>query len=124
MTLIRTPEDFSYAAAVHAARERNGEDGNPDDKAVTSTKGQIFDGDIARNGAFSCGIEQRGTDVEATGIGSYSGLFGGDRASAVAGMVTLDGNFIEDVENEFEYGIFVLDRCQRGTPACEVVTNP
>lgn len=84
----------------------------------------LIEGEIMANGAFGGSIEQRNDAGAPTGVGSYSGLFGGDRASAVAGMVTLDGDFIEDVENEFEYGIFVLDRCETGTPACEVVTNP
>ena len=44
-------------------------------------------------------------------IGDYGGTFGGLGASGVAGGIHLDTDFIEGVENEQEYGIFVLTQC-------------
>lgn len=45
------------------------------------------------------------------GIGSYGGTFGGTEASGVAGVIALDGDFIPDIDNEHEFGVFVLTQC-------------
>jgi hypothetical protein len=79
--------------------------------------------DLNATGGFSGSVEQRNADTGTTsGIGSYAGTLGGQQAAAIAGMIAID-NFLDDVENEFEYGIFVLDRCQPSV-SCLVVTNP
>lgn len=51
------------------------------------------------------------------GIGSYGGAFGGDEAAAVAGGVHLDGDWLPDVDNEEEFGVFVLVQCGRSGDA-------
>ncbi|MBR2656490.1 MAG: hypothetical protein IKD58_08395 [Loktanella sp.] len=81
---------------------------------------------IATDGRFNGTVEQRNAGGNTSGVGSYSGTLGGQQANAIAGMIRLDGNFIDvpGINNEFEYGIFVLDKCQAGTPACLEVTNP
>lgn len=45
--------------------------------------------------------------------GSYGGIFGGDDAATVAGGIYVEDH-ITSVQNEVEYGIFVLPKC--GTP--------
>lgn len=77
--------------------------------------------DIARNGTFSGSAE---TDDGATGLGTYSGAFGGRGATAVAGGTHL-ADFLDQVENEEERGLFVLTRCGRpgDAPICDDV-NP
>lgn len=76
---------------------------------------------INPNGSFS-GTAQ---DREQISIGTYSGTFGGINATSVAGGVRLTGDFIPGVENEEEYGIFVLDRCgPSGPPAVCDIVNP
>jgi len=79
------------------------------------------------------GIEEDGTffgTVENTaleGIGSYGGTFGGTEAAGVAGVVALDGDFIPGIDEEAEFGVFVLDQCgQPGDAAvCDAIpVNP
>lgn len=72
---------------------------------------------IADDGTFSGTVEYVG--VVGQGIGNYGGIFGGPDAEGVAGGVFLDewdgqGNPL-GLENEQEYGAFVLDQC--GTAA-------
>lgn len=76
--------------------------------------------------------DQRGQDTAVIGrsIGQWGGIFGGQDASGVAGVVHLeewDGpNNPLGFENEEEYGVFVLDQC--GQPVEDTVgcagTNP
>ncbi|MGK7653507.1 thymidylate synthase [Roseovarius sp. B08] len=69
-------------------------------------------------------------NVDGQQIGSYGGVFGGTNASGVAGIVRLeefDGpNNPLDLDNEEEYGVFVLDQC--GQPVEDAAgcagTNP
>ena len=49
-------------------------------------------------------------DSEQNRIGDYGGTFGGLNASGIAGGVHLE-NYIDGVENEEEFGIFVLTQC-------------
>jgi hypothetical protein len=75
---------------------------------------------IDANGLFSSDrVEYSG--VLTTDIGDYAGIFGGPDAAAVAGGVFLsefDGvGDPSGIEDEEEYGIFVLDKC--GTPAAD-----
>ena len=66
--------------------------------------------DITDEGTFEGATEFS----DLTPNGTYGGTFGGDGATAVAGVVhTTD--FDEVLENEEEYGVFVLERC--GTAA-------
>ena len=70
----------------------------------------LIPGDIAADGTFEGSVEIGAQ----TGVGNYAGVFGGTGATSVGGGVLLDGDFIPGVENEQEYGIFVLAQC--GTP--------
>ena len=63
---------------------------------------------IDSTGRFLGTVELRGGD---TSIGSYGGTFGGLNATGVAGGIHLDGDFIDGVTNEEEFGIFVLTQC-------------
>lgn len=63
------------------------------------------------NGVFGGEIN----NTENKGVGTFGGNFGGNGATGVAGSVYMDGDFISAVDDEIEYGIFVLDKC--GTPA-------
>lgn len=60
-------------------------------------------------------------------VGSYGGTFGGTEASGVAGVTALDGDWIPALENEHEFGVFVLTQCgQPGDAAiCDnIPVNP
>ncbi len=83
-------------------------------------------GSIQPDGTFSGNVEL--TDL--TGIGAYSGTFGGQSASAVAGMIELQPGFLRDRSNvllptatatDREYGIFVLNQCPTSQPLCATV---
>ncbi|WP_108815738.1 hypothetical protein [Loktanella sp. Alg231-35] len=68
-------------------------------------------GDISADGSFTGTVELR----DLTGIGDYSGAFGGSGATAVAGTVALGAGFSDGAiagadGREREYGIFVLDQ--------------
>ncbi|MFC4667707.1 thymidylate synthase [Seohaeicola nanhaiensis] len=52
--------------------------------------------------------------------GTYGGIFGGQDSSAVAGSVFVKDH-IDGVDNEEEYGIFVLPKC--GTPGQDALCN-
>ncbi len=73
-------------------------------------------GTIEADGYFTGSTEIFGE--VGTSNGSYGGVFGGPNSESVAGGVSLtafdgDGNPL-GLENEEEYGVFVLDQC--GTP--------
>ncbi|MGY3439264.1 MULTISPECIES: hypothetical protein [unclassified Marinovum] len=55
-------------------------------------------------------------------VGNYGGIFGGDGASSVAGLVRLAGH-IDSVDNEIEHGVFVLTQCSQpgDSPICDIV---
>ena len=75
---------------------------------------------IDGNGEFAGSAEYQG-DV-GNSIGSYAGIFGGADATAVGGVVYLT-EFDSDgpLENEEEYGVFVLTRCGAANddPVCD-----
>lgn len=56
------------------------------------------------------------------GVGNYGGIFGGDDASSVAGLVRLEGH-IDNIDNEIEHGVFVLTQCSQpgDSPICDIV---
>jgi hypothetical protein len=68
---------------------------------------------IASDGTFGGEAQDR----EQSGVGSYAGIFGGNGATSVAGGLNLTGEFAGNVDNEVEFGIFVLNRC--GTSGSE-----
>ncbi|MCF2870095.1 thymidylate synthase [Octadecabacter sp. G9-8] len=60
-------------------------------------------------------------------IGAYGGTFGGTEAAGVAGTTNLDGDWIPAIDNEIEFGVFVLTQCgQTGEDAlCDAIpVNP
>ena len=66
---------------------------------------------INSNGSFLGKVQSQPVDGTApVAIGDYGGTFGGLNASGVAGGVHLE-NYLDNVENEQEYGIFVLTQC-------------
>ena len=95
--------DFAGNAVNGGVYDRRNIDRNEDlgDIALIVTS-------IDATGRFLGIVEPRGED---TGIGNYGGTFGGLNASGVAGGIHLDGDFIDGVENEEEFGIFVLTQC-------------
>ncbi len=62
--------------------------------------------DVDEDGRFTGDVEDPGQ----TGIGSWAGTFGGVQASGIAGGVAIE-DFIPTVENEAEFGLFVLNKC-------------
>jgi hypothetical protein len=62
--------------------------------------------DIDANGRFLGSVENAAQDD----IGDYGGTFGGLNASGVAGGVHLT-DFLDNVDGEEEFGIFVLTQC-------------
>ncbi|SFS15125.1 hypothetical protein [Yoonia litorea] len=124
--------DFTEGAVNGEIFNRSFEDGAdlafvPDD--VTSLdlpEIVLVVGDIAGDGSFTGTAEL--TELEA--VGTYGGLFGGDDASSVAGLVRLEAGFLGVVQTgtdpdtgapiftpigtgaEVEHGIFVLDETE------------
>jgi hypothetical protein len=86
-------------------------------------------GTIAPNGSFGGTVELN----DLTGVGNYSGTFGGQNAAAMAGMVELGAGFLVDrsgvplldfgdsAGREREWGIFVIDQCPASQPLCATV---
>ena len=62
---------------------------------------------ITADGTF-LGTVTRSMDQQ--GVGTYGGAFGGTQATGVAGAVEI-ADYLDDVDNEEEYGAFVLMRC-------------
>lgn len=63
--------------------------------------------DIAADGTFVGTME----NVTQDGVGSYAGTFGGNGATGIVTGVRMDGDFILSVDEEEEYGLFVLNKC-------------
>ena len=80
-----------------------------DEDGLGVTLGDVIfaEGTLNNDGYFS-GIAE---DNEKSGIGSFAGVLGGEGATSMSGGVHLDGDFISSVEDEKEYGIFVIDQC-------------
>lgn len=76
--------------------------------------------EIDANGEFFGSVEPSG-DVGNV-VGSYGGIFGGNGASSVAGIVAVSDH-IDAVDNEQEYGVFVLTQCGLDGDAaiCDIV---
>ncbi|WP_375175704.1 thymidylate synthase [Pseudooceanicola sp.] len=75
-------------------------------------------------GTFAGSVEHAGET--GTSIGAFGGIFGGTDATAVGGVVEVEQIDINDglgLENEFERGVFVLDRCGTANddPICDTV---
>lgn len=78
---------------------------------------------ITTEGTFFGSVE----NPEQEAIGSYGGTFGGTEAAGIAGVLTNDGDWIPEVDNEVEFGVFVLTQCsQPGEDAlCDAIpVNP
>ncbi|MEL6683427.1 MAG: thymidylate synthase [Pseudomonadota bacterium] len=104
--------DFNSSGQVNGAiYDRSGATiGNLPDIVLTAT-------DIDTDGTFSGAAELD----DLTGVGSYSGVFGGANATSVGGAIDLEPGFLgEDLGSgtENEYGIFVLDQCPGAGPEC------
>ena len=86
--------------------------------------------DVGTSGIKTIIIDENGEffgDVEMSGevgsdVGDYGGIFGGNGATSVAGIVSVSDH-IDDVENEQEYGVFVLTQCGQPNDAavCDIV---
>ena len=64
-------------------------------------------GDITGEGTFSGNVEL--DDANDTGVGSYSGAFGGAGATSAGGLIELNPGFLGTAPaNEKEFGIFIL----------------
>lgn len=89
---------------------------------IGSTLPNVFliPANITADGTFEGAVE----NAEQEALGTYGGIFGGDGATAVAGSIFIE-NYLEDIDNENEFGIFVLMQCgQPGdAPVC-VDANP
>jgi hypothetical protein len=70
---------------------------------------------IATNGTFD-GVAQRPSDIDPSKatVGTFGGVFGGTKASSVAGAVQLDKVYDStntELSGALEHGVFVLDQC-------------
>lgn len=93
----------------------------------------LVEGVLTGDGTFSGNIEFDATDTNSgtpdnpvgQDIGDFAGVIGGPGGNAVAGGVTLS-EFTDDLENELEYGVFVLDLCVVGdtNPICTNSVQP
>ncbi|MFL4471966.1 hypothetical protein ACERZ8_19560 [Tateyamaria armeniaca] len=83
----------------------------------------LVDGALTGDGTFSGNIEfdardtNPGTPADPVGddIGDFAGVIGGPGGNAMAGGTVLS-EFTDELENELEYGVFVLDLCVAGNP--------
>ncbi|MEL6549166.1 MAG: hypothetical protein AAFQ54_02865 [Pseudomonadota bacterium] len=70
--------------------------------------------DIDDEGQFFGGAELE----DQTGVGDYGGIIGGTNGQFIGGSTKLQ-DYIETIDNEEEYGVFVLESCvTSGDPAC------
>ena len=74
---------------------------------------------ISDEGEFSGIVENPARET----VGGYGGTFGGPEASGVGGTLLLDGDWDPILENEFQYGVFVLTQCGEpgDAPICATV---
>lgn len=75
----------------------------------------LITSDIAADGTFNGTVELG----DLSGVGTYSGAFGGDDAAFAGGLVALDDGAYEgifeegvDTSNLQEYGLFVIGQCE------------
>jgi len=90
------------------------------DYNLLASRGDVEDldlgpGVIAEDGTFT-GITSVGTQPR----GTYGGIFGGQGATEVAGIVTAEEH-IDALQREIEIGVFVLAQC--GTPQADPVCD-
>ncbi len=93
----------------------------------------LVEGTLAGDGTFSGNVEFDATDTNSgtpsnpvgNDIGDFAGVIGGPGGNAMAGGITLS-EFSDDLENELEYGVFVLDLCETGNtdPICVNALQP
>lgn len=83
----------------------------------------LIAGELTNDGTFSGDLEVAGNVGQ--DIGDFAGVIGGPDGSAMAGGTTLS-EFDDRIENEIEYGVFVLDLCVAGNtdPICTNATQP
>jgi hypothetical protein len=103
--------DFAQNAVNGAVTDRTFVDTGDDLETIV-----LIASEITADGSFNGVVELE----DQTGIGTYGGIFGGKNASAVGGVVHIS-DYMDDVENEQEYGVFVLTRCGRNndSPVCD-----
>ncbi len=84
----------------------------------------LVEGVIDENGEFFGQVEYDG-QVGTPDIGDFGGIFGGEDAGAIGGIIALTefDDDIYDLENENEIGVFVLTRCglPNDDPICDNV---
>ncbi|MEP3345429.1 MAG: hypothetical protein ABJN34_11315 [Litoreibacter sp.] len=78
--------------------------------AITLEDIRLVEGVIADDGTYLGSTE---IDVNSSN-GAFGGTFGGEGGTAIAGVTNLT-DYTDDIENEEEFGVFVLERC--GTAA-------
>ncbi|MEO0765617.1 MAG: hypothetical protein AAFY75_06305 [Pseudomonadota bacterium] len=94
----------------------------------------LVEGELTGDGTFSGNIEVDATDTTNPGtpsdpvgddVGDFAGVIGGPGGNAVAGGTFVE-NFTEDLDNEIEYGVFVLDLCDASStdPVCINALQP
>ncbi len=93
----------------------------------------LVEGALTGDGTFSGNIEFDATDPNpgtpsnsvGNDIGDFAGVIGGPGGNAMAGGVTLS-EFTDELEDELEYGVFVLDLCVAGNtdPICANAQQP
>lgn len=87
----------------------------------------LVEGVLADDGSFSGNLEVDAEDGGTVGldVGDFAGLIGGPGGITMAGGTYIE-TFTDDIENEIEYGVFVLDLCQVGdtSPICVNALNP
>ncbi|WP_299144756.1 hypothetical protein [uncultured Tateyamaria sp.] len=69
----------------------------------------LIDGSIDNDGGFTGMLEVDG-DV-GNAVGEFAGVIGGPGGNAIVGGTTV-AEYTDLLENEIEYGVFVLDQCQ------------
>ena len=93
----------------------------------------LVEGVLTGDGTFSGNLEIDASDPDpgtpanpiGSDIGDFAGVIGGEQGAAMAGGITAE-NFTETLENEIEYGVFVLDLCVAGStdPICVNALSP
>jgi len=93
----------------------------------------LVEGALNGDGFFSGNIEvdasdtNSGTPSDPVGddVGDFAGIIGGPGGNAIAGGTFVE-NFTEDLDNEIEYGVFVLDLCDATSvdPVCVNALQP
>lgn len=93
----------------------------------------LVEGTLTGDGTFSGNVEYDATDPNSgvpsnpvgNDIGDFAGVIGGPGGNALAGGIALT-EFTDNLDNELEYGVFVLDLCEVGNadPICVNALQP